>query len=130
MPARYEDWLRQARRDLQHAGHAAENEEYEWTCFASQQAAEKAVKAVYQKLGADAWGHAVSALLSSLPREICPQGTLIEKAKELDKHYIPPRYPNFHPQGAPLDYYTKLEGERAIAYAEEVISFCEDKLLR
>jgi HEPN domain-containing protein len=104
MPARYEDWLRQAKRDLEHAGHAAEDEEYEWACFASQQAAGKAVKGLYQKLGADAWGHSVSALLSSLPGEICPGVTLIEKAKELDKHYVPPRYPNFHPQGAPLDY--------------------------
>jgi len=129
VPARYEAWLRQAKRDLEHAKHAAEHEEYEWTCFASQQAAEKAIKALYQKLGADAWGHSVNALLSNLPQEIRPESTLIDKAKELDKHYIPPRYPNFHPTGAPLDYYTKPEAERAIAYATEIISFCEDKLL-
>jgi len=38
--------------------------------------------------------------------------------------------PNFHPSGAPLDYYTKAEAERAIEYAEKIISFCEDKLLQ
>jgi len=130
MPTRHEDWLRQAKRDLEHAKHALENEEYEWSCFAAQQAAEKAIKALYQKLGADAWGHSVSALLSNLPSQIHPGSTLIDKAKELDKHYIPPRYPNFHPSGAPLDYYTKIEAERAIEHGNAVISFCEDNILR
>jgi len=88
MPTRYKDWLRQAKRDLQHSRHALEKEEYEWACFAAQQAAEKAVKALYQKLGASAWGHSVSALLSNLPSQTYPKGTLIDKAKELDKHYI------------------------------------------
>ena len=128
MPARYGDWLRQAKRDLDHARHAIEDAEYEWSCFAAQQAAEKAVKALYQKLGADAWGHSVSALLSNLPPEAHPGEPLVDKAKELDKHYIPPRYPNFHPLGAPMDYYTKGEAERAIENAEAIISFCEDKI--
>ena len=129
MPARYEDWLRQARKDLEHARHSLDNKDYEWSCFAAQQAAEKAMKALYQKLGADAWGHAVSSLLSNLPSEISVKESLIDKAKELDKHYIPPRYPNFHPSGAPLDYYTKAEAERAIEYAETIISFCANKIL-
>lgn len=36
MPARYEDWLRQAKRDLEHARHALEYKEYERSCFAAQ----------------------------------------------------------------------------------------------
>jgi HEPN domain-containing protein len=130
VPARYEDWLRQAKRDLEHAKHSLKDGDYEWACFATQQAVEKAVKGLYQKLGAEAWGHSVSALLSNLPRQIHPGEALIDRAKELDKHYIPPRYPNFHPTGAPLDYYTKIEAERAIEHAEAIISFCEDNLLR
>jgi len=129
MPARHKDWLRQARRDLEHARHSVDNKEYEWSCFAAQQAAEKAVKGLYQKLGAETWGHAVSLLLSGLPSEISVEESLIDKAKELDKHYIPSRYPNFHPSGAPLDYYTKAEAERAIKYAEAIISFCANKIL-
>jgi HEPN domain-containing protein len=57
MPERHEDWLRQAKRDLAHACRAAEDGDYEWSCFAAQQGAEKGVKAVYQRLGAVAWGH-------------------------------------------------------------------------
>lgn len=97
MPPRHGDLLRQARRDLVHAGHALRDEEYEWACFAAQQAAEKAVKAVFLEIGADAWGHSVSALLAGLPVEIDVPEDLIETGKELDKHYIPPRYPNSHP---------------------------------
>ena len=130
MPARYEDWLRQAKRDLQHAKNSLKDGDYEWSCFAAQQAAEKAAKALYQKIGAEAWGHSVTALLSNLPPQVNPQKSLIDEAKELDKHYIPSRYPNSHPSGAPFDYYTKREAREAIKHAEAIISFCEDNILR
>jgi len=128
MTSRSSDWLRQAKRDLEHARHALRDGEYEWACFAAQQGAEKAVKALYLKLGADAWGHSVSALLSQLPRQLVPGEELLDKARELDKHYIPPRYPNSHPQGAPMDYYTLSEAERAVANGESIIAFCENKI--
>ena len=54
MATREEDWLRQAKRDPEHARHALGDRDYEWSCFVAHQAAEKAVKALYQKLGADA----------------------------------------------------------------------------
>jgi len=129
MAQRYKDWLKQAKRDLEHARHALGDREYEWSCFASQQSAEKAVKAVYQKIGADAWGHSVSILLANLPDKLRPDEEIVDLAKELDKHYISPRYPNFHPEGAPFEHYTKKEAERATDYAGKIISFCEDKLL-
>jgi HEPN domain-containing protein len=129
MSSRHKDWLNQAKRDLGHAKHARDDKDYEWACFAAQQAAEKAVKALYQKLGADAWGHSVYALLENLPGKFEPFiEDLKENAKELDKHYIPPRYPNSYPEGAPFEYYTKREAERAIKHAAQIISFCEDKI--
>ena len=129
MVSRALDWLRQAVRDLEHAKISVEHGDYEWACFASQQAAEKAVKALYQKLGVEVWGHSVSRMLDSLPSELKPPKSLIDKAKELDRHYIPTRYPNFHPEGAPLDYYTKEDAERAVRYAEEILEFCRGKVL-
>jgi HEPN domain-containing protein len=66
VPPRYADWLRQAQPDLAHAQRAAEDEDYEWSYFAAQQGAEKALKAVYQRLGAVAWGHSVTNLLTNL----------------------------------------------------------------
>jgi hypothetical protein len=48
MPSRYKDWLRQAQRDISHAQNALEDGDYDWACFAAQQAAEKAVKALFR----------------------------------------------------------------------------------
>jgi len=49
---RSRDWMDQAEGDLRHAQSDLERGFYEWSCFSSQQAAEKAAKAVFQKLGA------------------------------------------------------------------------------
>ncbi|MEM2659517.1 MAG: HEPN domain-containing protein, partial [Zestosphaera sp.] len=90
----------------------------------------KSVKALYQALGIEVWGHSVSRMLSSLPENLRPGEELINKARELDRHYIPTRYPNFHPEGAPMDYYTKSDAERAIAHASEVIEHVRTKILQ
>ena len=130
MPQRHDDWLRQAQRDVTHARRAAEDGHHEWSCFAAQQGAEKAVKGVYQKLGAVAWGHSVTMLLTNLPEPHQPGEDLVERAKTLDKHYITTRYPNGFDQGAPMDYYTSAEAERSIEDAQAIIDFCAHTLAR
>lgn len=124
MASRHLDWIRQAHRDLEHARRSLAEGDHEWACFAAQQSAEKAVKAVYQKIGGVAWGHSVTALLEQLPGQHSTEAGLLDAAKELDKHYIPPRYPDSHPEGAPYDFYTRGEAERAIANADRIIRFC------
>lgn len=125
---RTKDWFRQAEKDLEHAKRSATGSDFEWTCFAAQQAAEKAVKALYQSIHVDSIGHSVSRMMQNLPRELKPPPELVERAKELDKHYIPSRYPNSHPEGAPMDYYTEPEAKRALEGAEEIIGFCRVKI--
>ena len=49
MATNYQDWLRQAQRDLALAWKALESGSYEWDCFAAQQSAEKGVEAVFLK---------------------------------------------------------------------------------
>jgi len=129
MPARPEDWYKQARHDIEHARHAVDAGDFEWACFAAQQAAEKALKALYQKEGAEARGHSVYGLLKSLPPGFSLDAVLQEAGKGLDKHYIPARYPNAYPEGAPCEYYTHAEAERAINHAERILHFCEGHLL-
>ncbi len=102
MVERSRDWIRQARRDLEAAEHQPGGEFYERACFLAQQPAEKAVKAVFQKLGAEAFGHSVAGPLSSLPEGFKPEKRLIDLAKELDKAYIPARRPNAYPEGCSL----------------------------
>ena len=129
MPSRHEDWLRQAKRDLEQARYNARGEYYEWACFSAQQAAEKAVKALYQKLGADAWGHSIHHMLKALPGDLTPEERLLERAKWLDRQYIPPRYPNSVAQGIPADYYGVEDAREAIEHADAIVRFCEDHIL-
>lgn len=124
MGNRYLDWMRQAEADVQHARNALEAGDFEWSCFAAQQGAEKALKAVFLKLGMEAWGHTLTALIGNLPKETRVPPALINATKTLDKHYIPTRYPNGFDSGAPRDFYTKEDAEKAIQCAEEILEFC------
>ncbi len=125
MPNRWRDWLAQAKRDLNHAIHACEDEDFEWSCFSAQQGAEKAVKAVFLYLHGESWGHSVFALLKALGDKIEVSEQLIEAAKNLDKHYIPTRYPNGFDSGMPGEYYTRKDAQEAIENAREIIEFSE-----
>lgn len=128
MATRYRDWLWQAMRDIDHARASVEAGHNEWACFAAQQGAEKALKALFQYSGADAWGHLLADLVQVLPAEIAAPPDVVEAAKELDKHYIGPRCPNSLPHGAPGQSYTKPEAERAIVNAERILRFCQDHI--
>ena len=126
MSNRHADWLRQAEADLRHARNALEDGDHEWACFAAQQAAEKALKAVVQALGGEAWGHSVTVLAGELGERIDVPDGLEDAARRLDKHYIPTRYPNGFDTGAPTDYYTAPEAEAAIRDGEMVLEFTRD----
>ncbi|MEM2414765.1 MAG: HEPN domain-containing protein [Thermoproteota archaeon] len=128
MVERSADWIDQAEGDLEHAKNDLKSGFYEWACFSAQQSAEKAVKAVLQKLGAEAWGHSVYDLLIHLSDKIHVNEALLDHALELDKAYIPTRYPNAHPSSSPRRRYTKGEAERMIDYAEEIFEFCKSIL--
>ena len=120
--SRHADWLRQADADLRLSRHARDGAAHDWACFAAQQAAEKALKAVLMSCGADAWGHTVTALLG-LVADGDIEEELVVCAKTLDKHYIPTRYPNGLDAGAPTDFYTRKDSDDAIACAERLIGF-------
>ena len=128
MGNRYKDWWRQAEADLRHARNALADGDYEWSCFAAQQAAEKAIKALFQKLGMDAWGHTLTVLIGNLPSTIQPPTELIDYARILDKHYIPTRHPNGFDSGAPTDFYTSMEAQYAIQCAESILECCRHQI--
>lgn len=123
MSNRQHDWFNQAVRDLEQAQDSRRAGRHEWACFAAQQSAEKAVKAFHLHLGQEAWGHVVAKLLQELPPSVNVPALLIEKARVLDSFYIPPRYPNSHPEGAPFEHYGSLQSEEAIRYASEIVEF-------
>jgi HEPN domain-containing protein len=118
------DWMDQARSNLDHARHDLDAAFFEWACFSAQQAAGKAAKAVVQKMGGEAWGHSVSDLLQVLAEHHEVPDDLIDAALELDKAYIPSRYPDAHPSGTPGQRYTKSEARRLVQHAEQILQFC------
>jgi len=77
-------------------------------------------------LNQEAWGHVVARLLNELPIEV-PQ-ELIEKAKVIDGFYIPTRYANGHPEGAPFEHYGTIQSTDAIHYAGEILKFVRSKM--
>lgn len=121
MPNRSGDWPAQAVRDLEQARSSRTEGRHEWACFAAHQAAEKAVKALHLKFGQDAWGHVVAHLLAELPSS--PPDELLEKARVLDNYYVPTRYPNGHPAGAPFEHYGRIQSDEAVRYAGEIVEF-------
>lgn len=125
MALRHKDWLTQGRHDLRHARLSADSGDFAWACFAAHQGAEKILKAVHQRMGFEAWGHSVKGLVRSLPESVDIESGIEQAATDLDKHYIGSRYPNSYPQGAPFEYYTSGEAERAIANAGKILEFCE-----
>lgn len=128
MPNRQHDWFNQAVRDLEQAQDSQRAGRHEWACFAAQQASEKAVKALHLHLGQEAWGHVVAKLLQELPESVAVPDLLVEKARVLDGFYIPPRYPNGYPEGAPFEHYGSLQSEEAVRYASEIVEFVRTQM--
>lgn len=126
MPNRAGDWLAQADRDLEQALSSQREGRHEWACFAAQQAAEKAVKALHLSKGQEARGHVIARLLRELPPPVPPD--LVEKARGLDAFYIPARYPNGHPEGAPFEHFGSLQSQQAITYAREIVDFARSEM--
>jgi HEPN domain-containing protein len=130
VPTRSRDWLAQAERDLEQSEDSRRASRHEWACFAAHQAAKKAVKALHLHLGQEAWGHVVARLLRELPESVVPGEHLVERGRVLDTFYIPSRYPNAHPEGAPFEHYGPLQSQEAVQYAGEIIEFVRSQVAR
>lgn len=128
MSNRAGDWFRQAERDLEQAQDSRSAGRHEWACFAAQQSAEKAVQALHLHHNQEAWGHVVRRLLLELPETVRPDDSLVEKARVLDAFYIPARYPNGHPEGAPFENFGAVQSGEAIRYAREILEFCRAEM--
>ena len=130
MPNRSGDWFAQAERDLEQARASQRDGRHEWACFAAQQSAEKAVKALHLSRGQEAWGHVVARLLAELPAAVAAGADLLEKGRVLDNFYLPTRYANGHPEGAPFEHYGPLQSEEAIGHACAIVEFVRAQMAR
>ncbi len=128
MPNRSRDWLRQSLRDLEQAEDSMAAERHEWACFAAHQAAGKAVKALHLHHRQEAWGHVIARLPQQLPEPVSVPDSMVERGRVLDNYYIPSRYPNGHPEGAPFEHYGPLQSEKAVEYARQIIDFVRHQM--
>lgn len=117
---RHADWFRQAQRKLDSARWDIRGKFYEDACFSAQQAAELAAKALLERQGQIELGHSVYQLL--LAAGNVPLDAL-NAARVLDRYYIPTRYPNGFPAGAPMDFYDLPTAEEAVRLAETILGF-------
>jgi HEPN domain-containing protein len=121
--AEAERWLGQAENDLASAGVLAREGFAAQACFTCQQAAEKALKALHYWGGARfVLGHSLVELLGPLLPQYPQLAPLQEAAQRLDQYYIPTRYPNGLPGGAPFQVYTKAQAAEAIASAQDFVA--------
>ena len=122
-------WLRQAVEDVKSAEIASEAGVYNWSCFMCQQAGEKGLSAfLYTKGAEDVWGHSLADLCQDAIN-FDPTFTMLKPvAVLLDKYYYITRYPSQLPGGIPSDIFDKVESEKAIEIAQEVLRFVQDRL--
>jgi len=122
-------WFRQAKKDLDDAQFTYEGGRFNLTCFLSQQAAEKALKAYLYSLGEElVLGHSVAKLLNEASGHN-PAFRALKKVSGLDKYYIPTRYPNGLPGGVPYEAFDEVDADRAMELASELVCYVEEILI-
>jgi len=129
MPAnRSHDWWVQALHDQDAARRTADQGIFDWACFMCQQAAEKALKALVQSRGGDAWGHSVRELADVVPGDITVPQEVRDALPILDRFYIPTRYPNGIDAGAPAETYNAADAQTALGLCDKVVRFVQGHL--
>ena len=123
-------WFSEALWDLDVARVLHRERKYNAAAFYAHQAAEKASKALLYYVNEAPWGHSVRELLqryfTRVGRE--PDERLLSFARELDRHYIPSRYPNALPSGTPHEAYDEEASSRAIRASEGVVELARREL--
>ncbi|MDB9525157.1 HEPN domain-containing protein [Oscillatoria sp. CS-180] len=115
-------WHQQGIDDLEAATALLTASKYPQACFYAQQAAEKALKAVWFRLDLDPWGHSCGRLIRDLPDPVKKDFlVLMDTALALDKLYIPTRYPDALAELTPSEAFTRSEAESAIQSGERLI---------
>ena len=128
MAERSRDWFRQADADLGLARTARDTGNYEWSLSPASKPPTKQSKRYFSICTREAWGHVLIALMDALPPQSKPDAELMDRARVLDRHYIPTRYPNGFESGAPVDFYSQKDADEAIAHAEAILGFCRNQI--
>ena len=118
-------WLDKANDDLRWAAASLKETVLHGVCFASQQAAEKALKAFLLHSGKQLRKiHDLSALLEECIEIDNDFQQLIDQAATLSGYYVESRYPDI----GDFIGYTRDQSEEAFQFAKDVVAFVAEKL--
>ncbi len=123
MPVREEvlSWVEEAKADLKHGEASIRIGDYNWACFAAQQAAEKALKALILHVhGEYPRGHDLVKLYSRV-KEGAQLSLRLSDLSRLSAYYTQARYPNAGLE-SPSKEITKEQAEEAVNAARVVIN--------
>lgn len=119
-------WRSEADRALSGARLQADAGLHNWACFAAEQAAQLAAKALLHGLGRGPWGHdlvRLGELMRESDVEVPPQ--VADALRRLGRHYIPARYPDAHAEGPPGTHYGPADAAEAIRDAELILGLVD-----
>ncbi len=123
-----EMWLRQAERDLVKAENDLRTEDWDGAAFWSQQAAEKALKALLLDAGYPARGHNLLALADAVRRELgLDVSPILGDLRELTIHYTVARYPNAA-NAVPYEVYDEAKARELVERARRVVEWVKRHL--
>ena len=118
-------WFKTAEDDLDSARILKDSGKYAHSCFHSQQAAEKSLKAVWYFLDEDPWGHSIMKLIDELEPVSSDLYQKIEPLKRialvLDRFYIPTRYPDGLPDITPDVAFTGEDALTCFSHAGKIM---------
>lgn len=119
-------WMRQSEDDFKFVQWLSrENAFFDKGCFLAQQAGEKACKACLYAAGKRrVLGHSLFELAQELGRQDGRFLAIVDAAKQLDRLYIPSRYPNGLPGGSPFQVFDRSDLANALAALEKVMKVC------
>ena len=123
MPARSEvsNWIAEARADLRHAEASVKIGDYNWACFAAQQATEKALKSlILHVLGEYPHGHDLVKLYRRI-KEYVSISLSESSLARLSAYYTQARYPNAGIE-RPSEEITEDQAREAVEIARGVIN--------
>lgn len=119
-------WMQQSEDDFKFAQWVlSEKVFFDKGCFIAQQAGEKALKACLYALGRrSVMGHSLFELSNELSQKDSRFSPLMDAAKQLDRFYIPTRYPNGIPGGSPFQVFDRQDLKAAVEALEQVMVVC------
>jgi len=122
-------WFQQASYDIKAARWNLHGGFYNTASFLGQQTGGKALKSLLYYLGSRRTAlltHSLVEMVQEAGKEVGSLLALLDRARELDLHYIPSRYPSGLPSGYPHQFYGKELAEGALNAADRILAAVGD----